>query len=187
KPSSVGTTVYPGKGLRALYQGNDFNLKKSGQSIGMRLKCSFQRPARANQATSKRSLSMTLAHAATKSFANFSPESEHAYTSARARSCECEPKIRSTRVPVHLTLFVFRSRPSYTPSEPADGCHCVLMSSRLTKKSFVSVSGRLVKTPRVDFPGFAPSTRRPPTRTVISGAVSVSNWARSTNSSSADK
>src|SRR2546430_7590006 len=78
KPSSVGTPVYPGKGLRALYQGNDFNLKKSGQSIGMRLKCSFQRPARANQATSKRSLFMTLAHAATKSFANFSPESEHA-------------------------------------------------------------------------------------------------------------
>ena len=30
------------------------------------------------QATSKRSLFMTLAHAATKSFANFSPESEHA-------------------------------------------------------------------------------------------------------------
>src|SRR5256885_15660027 len=85
---------------------------------------------------------MTLAHAATKSFANFSPESEHAYTSATARSCECEPKIRSTRVPVHLTSFVFRSRPSYTPSEPAEGCHCVRMSRRLTKKSFVSVSGR---------------------------------------------
>src|SRR5476649_2754121 len=49
------------------------------------------------------------------------------------------------------------------------------MSSRLTKKSFVSVSGRLVKTPCADCPVFAFSTRRPPTRTVISGAVSVSN------------
>ena len=29
-----------------------------------------------------------------------------------ARSCECEPKIRSTRVPVHLTALVLRSRPS---------------------------------------------------------------------------
>ena len=32
--------------------------------------------------------------------------------------------MRSTRVAVHLTAFVLRSRPSYTPSEPA-GCHCV--------------------------------------------------------------
>ena len=45
--------------------------------------------------------------------------------------------------PVHLTSPVFRSRPSYTPSAPATGCHCVPMSSRLTKKSFVSVSRRL--------------------------------------------
>ena len=40
------------------------------------------------------------------------------------------------------TALVLRSRPSYTPSEPA-GCHSVLMSSRLTKKSLVSVSGLL--------------------------------------------
>src|SRR5215211_9221188 len=98
---------------------------------------------------SKRSRFITLVHAATKSFANFCFASAHAYTSAKARSWECEPKIRSTRVPVHLTAFVFRSRPSYTPSEPA-GCHCVLMSSRLTKKSFVSSPGRLVKTPCLD-------------------------------------
>ena len=44
------------------------------------------------------------------------------------------------------------------------------MSSRLTKKSFVSASGRLVKTPCLDFPALAPSTRSPPTRTVNSGA-----------------
>jgi len=42
-------------------------------------------------------------------------------------------------------------------------CHCVPMSSRLTKKSFVSVCGRLVKTTCMDFPAFAPRTRRPPT------------------------
>ena len=36
---------------------------------------------------------------------------------------------------------------------PLDGCHCVAISSRLTKKSLVSVSGRLVKTPCVDLPG----------------------------------
>ena len=64
------------------------------------------------QARSKRSPFITLVHAATKSFANFSLESAHPYTSAKARKCECEPKIRSTRVPVHLTSFVFRSRPS---------------------------------------------------------------------------
>ena len=48
------------------------------------------------------------------------------------------------------------------------------MSSRLTKKSLVSVSGRLVKTPCWMPPKLAFSTRMPPTSTVISGAVSVS-------------
>ena len=59
------------------------------------------------------------------------------------------------------------------------------MSSRLTKKSLVNSSGRFVKTPRSDCPTFAFRTRRPPTSTVISGAVRVSNCARSTSSSSA--
>src|SRR5436190_18192146 len=112
---------------------------------GCAAEASEGKPFRRDQTRSKRSRFITLVHAATKSFTNFSFESAHAYTSARARTCECEPKIRSTRVPVHLTAFDLRSRPSYTPSEPA-GCHCVLMSSRLTKKSFVSVSGFLVKT-----------------------------------------
>ena len=40
------------------------------------------------------------------------------------------------------------------------------------------------KTPCWDFPKLAFKTRMPPMRTVISGAVSVSSWARSTNSSS---
>src|SRR2546421_6925050 len=144
-------------------------------------------PANLHQARSKRSRSITLVHAATKSFTNFSFESAHAYTSAKARSCECDPKIKSTRVPVHLSSFVLRSRPSYTPSEPAEGCHCVPISSRLTKKSFVSVSSRLVNTPCVDFAALTPRTRRPPTRTDISGAVSVSSCARSTNSSSGER
>ena len=39
------------------------------------------------------------------------------------------------------------------------------------------VSGRLVKAPCADSPVFVFCTRRPPTRTVISGAVSVSNCA----------
>jgi len=53
-----------------------------------------------------------------------------------------------------------------------EASHFVPMSSRLTKKSFVNVSGRLVKTPCLDCPKFAPRARMPPTRTVISGAVS---------------
>ena len=46
--------------------------------------------------------------------------------------------MRSTRVACPRTAFVLRSRPSYRLS-PA-GCHAVSMSSRLTKKSFVSVA-----------------------------------------------
>jgi hypothetical protein len=44
------------------------------------------------------------------------------------------------RVPVHRTSVVLRSRPSYAFSE-AVGCHSVPISSRLTKKSFVSFPG----------------------------------------------
>ena len=55
------------------------------------------------------------------------------------------------------------------------GFHSVRMSSRLTKKSLVSVSGRSVNTPSFDRPKLAPSTRKPPTSAVTSGAVSVSN------------
>ena len=56
------------------------------------------------------------------------------------------------------------------------------MSSRLTKKSLVSASGFVVKTPCFAPPALAPSTRRPPTSTVISGAVSVRSCALSTSS-----
>ena len=58
--------------------------------------------------------------------------------------------------------------------------HSRSIASRLTKKSFVNVSGRFVKTPCADFAMFVPNTRSPPTNTVISGAVNVSSCARST-------
>jgi hypothetical protein len=59
------------------------------------------------------------------------------------------------------------------------------MSSRLTKKSLVSWPSRPVKTPCFAAPVLAPSTHSPPTRTVISGALKVSNCALSMSSSSA--
>jgi hypothetical protein len=59
------------------------------------------------------------------------------------------------------------------------------MSSRFTKKSLLNVPRRLVKTPSSDGRAFAFRTRRPPTRTVISGALSVSIRARSISRTSA--
>src|SRR5438105_13517763 len=102
------------------------------------------------------------------------------------RSWEFDPKTRSTAVPVHLTSPVVRSRLSYTFSDETDGFHSVLMSSRLTKKSLVNVSGRSVKTPCGDRPKLAFRARMPPIRTVISGAVSVNLNARSTSRVSGD-
>ena len=61
---------------------------------------------------SNRSRFMTLFQAATKSLTNFCCESLQAYTSAMARNCEFEPKMRSTAVAVHLASPVLRSRPS---------------------------------------------------------------------------
>src|SRR5438477_11483688 len=105
-----------------------------------------------DQARSKRSRFITLAHAATKSRTNFSFESSHAYTSARARSCDLEPKTRSTAVAVRLTLPVAGSRPSYTFSAAADARHSALMSTSVTKKSLVNVGGPSVKTQCADWP-----------------------------------
>ncbi len=135
--------------------------------------------------SSKRSRFITLFHAATKSCKNFSWESWQPYTSAMARSWEFAPKMRSTRLPVHFNSPVARSRPSNTSASSEVAFHVVRMSSRFTKKSLVSASGRLVNTPCWDCPKLAFKTRMPPTRTVISGAVSVKSCARSTNSSSA--
>ena len=77
-------------------------------------------------------------------------------------------------MPVHLTLSVDSIASLKHAFGSGDFCHFVFMSSRLTKKSFVNVSGRLgedaVFSPAREF---AFRVRRPPTRTVISGAVSV--------------
>src|SRR6185312_14818670 len=77
--------------------------------------------------------------------------------------------MRSTRVPVHLSSPVLRSRPSKTSSASETGVHLLRMSSRLTKKSLVSASGCFVKTPCPLCPALTFSARRPPTSTVISG------------------
>ena len=80
---------------------------------------------------------------------------------------------------------VARSRPSKRPASLDAGFHSVPMSSRFTKKSFVSTPGRLVKTPFLDWPSLALRTRRPPISTVISGAVKVSSCALSISRCSA--
>ena len=83
-------------------------------------------------------------------------------------------------MPVQRTSPVARSRPSNVSASSDVAVHSVPMSSRLTKKSLVSVPGASVNTPTVDSPALAPRTRRPPTSTVISGAVRVSRYALST-------
>ena len=50
-------------------------------------------------------------------------------------------------MPVHSSSFVPASRASNSSLVSDVAFHAVRMSSRLTKKSLVSVSGRLVKTP----------------------------------------
>ena len=97
-----------------------------------------------------------------------------------------KPNTRSTRVPIHLISPVARWRPlKYPYSLPEAADHSMFMLSRFTKKSFVNVSGRSVRIPNPDWQTFVSRTRKPPTRTVISGAVSVSICARSTSNSSA--
>ena len=64
-----------------------------------------------------------------------------------------KPIMRSTRVPVHLTSPVARSRPSNMFPSSEVGCHAVPRSSRFTKKSLVSASGRPVLTPGAFQPG----------------------------------
>ena len=70
-----------------------------------------------------------------------------------ARSCEFEPKTRSTRVPVHCQLAGLAVAALEDVLAASDvAVHSVPMSSRFTKKSLVSVPGRSVKTPRSDCP-----------------------------------
>ena len=86
-----------------------------------------------------------------------------------------EPKTRSTRVAVHLGSPVLRSEPAKALPQGETCFHSMPMSSRFTKKSLVNDSGRLVKTPWFVSPTLVFSTRIPPMRTVISGAVRVNN------------
>ncbi len=65
-----------------------------------------------NQLTSNLSRSITLVQAAAKSSANFCFASSLAYTSESARSCEFDPKTRSTAVAVYFGSPVARSTPS---------------------------------------------------------------------------
>src|SRR6202022_4801595 len=65
-----------------------------------------------DQVKSNLSLFITLAHAAAKSLTNFSLASAWAYTSATARSTECEPNTRSLAVAVPVALPEARSTPS---------------------------------------------------------------------------
>lgn len=67
------------------------------------------------------------------------PTGSRELTSAvRSTARSAAEATRATRVPVHLTLPVLRSRPSNTSAPFEIAFHCVLMSSRFTKKSLVS-------------------------------------------------
>lgn len=131
---------------------------------------------------SNRSASITFVQAATKSRTNFARLSSCAYSSAYERSTEFEPNTRSTRVAVQRTRPPARSRTSYrfVPT----GTHSKAMSVRFTKKSVVSAPGRSVRTPWRVPPWFVPSTRMPPSSTVISRAVRPISCVRSSSSSS---
>ena len=87
---------------------------------------------------------MTLVQALTKSRTNLVLPSSLAYTSAKARSSELEPKIRSTGVAVHLSSPLAPSRISKTFAWSGEAFQTAPVDSRLTKKSFVRVPGRLV-------------------------------------------
>ena len=113
-----------------------------------------------------------MVQAATKSSTNLSAASSLAYTSANALSCEWLPKIKSTDDAIH------RGRPSAVPSkkwsQTSDASHVVPMSKRLTKNALFNRPGVSVSVPIFIGPWLVPKARMPPTRTVISGAVSVS-------------
>src|SRR5210317_1024875 len=96
---------------------------------------------------SKRSNSITLVHAATKSHRNLSWLSSQAYTSARARNSELDPKMRSTLEAVHLSAAVFLSLPMKRSSSSDAASHLVLRSKRFTKKSLLKAPLFFVNTP----------------------------------------
>jgi len=90
--------------------------------------------------------------------------------SDKARSWKFEPKMRSTRVPVHLTSPVLRSRPSNKSLAYDIAFHSMPLSSKFTKKSLVRDSGFLVKMSCRVCSKLMFRTHMPPTSTAISGA-----------------
>ena len=58
-----------------------------------------------------------------------------------ARNSVFEPKIKSTRVPIHLISPVFLSLPINVSLDSVTAFQVVLISNKLTKKSLVKVSG----------------------------------------------
>lgn len=70
----------------------------------------------------------------------------------RAGSREFDPKTKSTRVAVHLTSPVLRSRPANTSLPSKTVLHSLPMSSRFTKKLLVSASGREPRAQRPSLP-----------------------------------
>ncbi len=95
-----------------------------------------------------------------------------------------EDKVNDSAHPLDLARLPIT--PFHAPSEASHLRHFVPMSNRLTKKSLVRLSGRLVKSPRWDCPKLASRERMPPIRTVISGAVRVSSCAFSRGKLSAN-
>ena len=70
----------------------------------------------------------------------------------RAGSREFDPNTKSTRVAVHLTSPVLRSRPANTSLPSKTVLHSLPMSSRFTKKLLVSASGREPRAQRPSLP-----------------------------------
>ena len=119
-------------------------------------------------AKSNRSRFITLFQAATKSRIDFLRVGA-SVDFRQGTKLGVRPEIRSTRVAVHLSSPVFRSRPQRVPPSPKPA-PTPYMSSKFTKKSLVSVSGRVVKTPCGSHPRWcstracrrsAPSSRAP--------------------------
>ena len=134
---------------------------------------------------SKRSRFITFVQAATKSFTNFCLRIRcwHRPRPARAaRSSSRTPGPRACRS-TSARRSCGRVLRTIDASEPASTpCPCRAGSRR----SRWSACPRLfVNTPCFEPPVLAPSTRSPPTSTVISGAVSVSSCALSTSRCSA--
>ena len=73
--------------------------------------------------------------------------SDVAKASAKARNCEFDPNAKSTRLAVHFTAPVVRSRPSNRVSSSEMSDQVVPMSNRFVKKSLLRLPGRSVKTP----------------------------------------